>query len=63
MPHAACRMPHAAKPASHPASAAPAPHQPPVPQVRGALRGWAAAQLASQPLFPEGCLIEKEAPS
>jgi hypothetical protein len=33
-----------------------------VPQVRGALRGWAAAQLASQPLFPEGCLIEKEAP-
>ena len=30
-------------------------------QVRSALRRWAAAQLASQPLFPEGCLVEKEA--
>ena len=29
--------------------------------VRSALRRWAAAQLASQPLFPEGCLVEKEA--
>lgn len=30
--------------------------------VRSALRRWAAAQLASQPLFPEGCLVEKEVP-
>jgi len=30
--------------------------------VRRALRAWAAAQLAARPLFPEGCLLEKEVP-
>jgi len=30
--------------------------------VRGALRAWAAAKLASQPLFPEGFLVEKQEP-